>query len=66
LLTEYKIDGHQQADLLKQLATLGITGASLFSESDHLASDLVFDISNTHFDIGIFDWASTSSEGEPE
>jgi len=43
-LFEYKIDNGARSSLLKSLSILGISGASIFPDLDHLAEDLKFDI----------------------
>ena len=52
-LIEYQINTADRNSLLKELSVLGVSGATMFPDLDHLASDLVFDIGV--FDIGVID-----------
>lgn len=45
-LFEYKINWRSRKAILKELSILGISGASIFPDLDHLAIDLVKDIEN--------------------
>ena len=41
---KYDIDSQTKAALLKELSIMGISAATIFSDLDHLAQDLVSDV----------------------
>ncbi len=60
-LFEYPINANETDTILKQLSVIGVSGGSLFPDLDHLAYDLVFDVRNRQFGIGVYDWDTPPS-----